>query len=466
MARQRGWRIAVVPLGLAAVGAFVVWRSFRAAPIDVFVERVSAAPIRAYLDERGTTRVPRRIVIAMPYDGRAERIELEVGDEVREGQELARLVPRDGELELAAAEAVVARLRASLAENADVSLESTALTQTDVMISAMKAMAAAAAEQKRSMDAWMRYYQANAERTAALAQTEAESRDALELAETNREASRSDLDRQTKNVEYQNFMVQAIELAPRMIRDYLGRKRLRGDVIRQELAEAEVKCDQARVRVERAAVRSPIDGVVLRRAVDGERYLASGAELLVLGDLGELEVESEMLTQEAARVRAGDPAEIYGPAVGRDAGKGFDGRVLRVEPEGFTKVSSLGVEEQRTRVIAVCDGLAERPADRGRLGAGFRVRLRVFTASRDAALAVPRSALFRDDAGGWALFVAREGRARRCSVEIGIMNDESVEITRGIDAGELVVVAPESALVDGARVRVRESASPRAGVEE
>src|SRR5208283_4005751 len=151
--------------------------------------------------------------------------------------------------------------------------------------------------------------------------------------------------------------------------------------------------------------------------------------------------------------KPGDTAEIYGPAIGQPAVRG---KVTRIYPAGFTKVSSLGVEQQRVKVI-ICfdskDDLKRLLTERG-LGVGYRVRVRIFTADKSRALLVPRSALFRAADGKWQVFAVRGGTAKLQTVEVGLMNDEQAEIRNGLAEGELVVLAPESSLSDGMRVDV------------
>ncbi len=450
------WRwLSTAAILIVLVGGLVWWTS-RPARVLVLAQTVQPQSLDAYVDERALTRLPERHAVTMPYDARLAQLAVEEGDQVAAGQLLARLVPRDLELELATAQAVVDRLQASLRENEDVALETTATRQAEVMIASVKATAEAALHQKESAAAWQAYYRANAERMLALAQTSAESQNALDMAVANEAASVAELQRQEKNARSQDLMYQAMQLLPQLIRDYLARKELQGDVIRRQLAEAETQLHLAQLRAERAVLVSPVDGVVLSRAVFSEQFLRSGSEVVTVGDLRQLEIEAEVLTQDAAHIEVGDRVEIYGQALGRGAGQGWAGRVRRVLPDAFTKVSSLGVEEQRTHVIVDLDDPEAADAGPVRLGVGYRVRVRIFTDTRDQALAVARSALFRNDVGGWSLFVVHNGRAQRREVGVGIMNDEWAEVTQGLAAGEVVIVAPESTLDEGTRVTVRE----------
>jgi HlyD family secretion protein len=207
------------------------------------------------------------------------------------------------------------------------------------------------------------------------------------------------------------------------------------------------------LRSERSVMTSPIDGVVLERHVVNEQFLAAGTVLLTLGRLEDLEVEAEILSQDVVKIDVGDAVEIYGPAVGRALGQGVPGKVAQIYPGGFTKISSLGVEQQRVRVVIHFDEGQLPELLKRDLGVDFTVRVRIFTDARSDALLVPRPAIFRSPDGGWQVYVVRQGRARLQPVEVGLMNDDRVEIRAGLQADDLVVLAPESSLSDGSRVR-------------
>ena len=149
--------------------------------------------------------------------------------------------------------------------------------------------------------------------------------------------------------------------------------------------------------------------------------------------------------------------EIYGPAIGNNLPGARDyavGTVHKVYPAGFTKISSLGVEQQRVIVIIHLEpeDLQWLRAKRG-LGVGYRVRVRIRTQEAPNALVIPRSSLFRGADGDWNVYAIRGGRARVAKVQIGILNDELAQVTDGLLPGERVVRAPEGDLEDGQRVK-------------
>ena len=245
-------------------------------------------------------------------------------------------------------------------------------------------------------------------------------------------------------------MLTATELMPPMIEQYIDRKELSVEVLRRQHDELQARLDEVRRDQRRGAMTSPIDGLVLHRELSDEQFVAAGTTIMELGRLDDLEIEVEVLSTDAVTVRPGQAVEVYGPAVGSPAVRAA---VLRVEPAGFTKISSLGVEEQRVRVIVRLGDadLARLIGQRG-LGVGDRVRARIFTAEKPDALIVPRSALFRGADEAWQLYAVRRGRTVLLTVGVGLMNDREAEVVEGIEAGDAVVFAPETGLTDGAKV--------------
>lgn len=192
-------------------------------------------------------------------------------------------------------------------------------------------------------------------------------------------------------------------------------------------------------------IKAPVSGRILEVQQKSETSLQAGAAILEIGNVAEdLELVVELLSTDAVRVSSGDPVVIddWG---GEDT---LDGVVRRIDPAGFTKVSALGVEEQRVNaIIGFSDPLSERQA----LGAEYRVEVSIVTWREENVLNVPSSALFRDG-NGWSVFVIDEGRARLRSVEIGRNNGVQAQLLEGLDIGTPVILFPSSELSDGEKV--------------
>ena len=196
-------------------------------------------------------------------------------------------------------------------------------------------------------------------------------------------------------------------------------------------------------------VTSAVPGFVLRVPQESERVVVAGTPLVEVGDPDRLEIVTDLLSADAVRVRPG--ASVLVDEWGGD--RPLKGRVRLIEPYGFTKISALGVEEQRVNVVI--DFAEPREAWR-RLGHGYRATVRIVTSAAPNALKVPISALFRTGRE-WSVFVIDSGgRARLRRVEAGRMNDEEAEIRRGLEAGDRVVLHPSDKVQDGIRVRDRD----------
>lgn len=194
-------------------------------------------------------------------------------------------------------------------------------------------------------------------------------------------------------------------------------------------------------------VYSPVSGSVLRVLQESEAVVASGAPLLEIGNPGDLEVVVDLLSTDAVRVEPGQRVliEAWG------GGEPLNGRVRRVEPFGFTKVSALGIEEQRVNVVI---DFTDPPATWSRLGHGFRVEPRIVLAEEQSVTKVPQAALFRED-GKWAVFVDAGNRAELRFVELGLENGLEAEVKQGLKAGEQVVLQPGGRVVAGVGLKPR-----------
>jgi HlyD family secretion protein len=385
-------------LGLLVVAGFVAVALWPEA-MTVDVATATNGPMQVSIDEDGETRVRQRFVISAPVAGRVERIELEPGDRVTRAKTvLVRLAPVQSSL-------LDPRTRA----------EFSAAVET-----ARAAVGQAQAERQRSLAALERARSSEA-RQRALFDGGAIPRDTLEAAQT---------------------AVQTAEEAAR--------------AAGFALQGAEYQLQQARARLQapgstNAAVeiRAPVDGVVLKRFRESSTVVAPGEPLLEIGDPEQIEIVADLLSTDAVRVPPGAAVliEQWG------GGHALSGRVRRVEPSGFMKVSALGVEEQRVNVIIDFDD----PAAASRaLGDGYRVEVRIVIWQDANALMAPSGCLFRQG-DAWAVFVVEDGVARLQPVELGQRNQTAGQILSGLSAGQTLVLHPPDTLTDGMRVTVRAS---------
>lgn len=387
---------------LGAIGLAVLVVALMPHPIPVDESAVTRGSMRVTLDHEGQTRVRDRYVVSAPVPGRVLRIELEPGDRVEANRTvLATFLP---------AMASLLDIRTRAAAEAGVKTAGAALEQ-------------ARAQRDRARTE-SRFANVERDRTRQLEQ------DGL-ATEQARLAAEADAEARAKGLAAAESAVAAAS----------------GEL---EAARAALIAPDARRSANpssRLNLRSPIDGVVLRRLHESEAEVPQGEPLLEIADLGSLEVMADYLSGDAVRITPGMPAEIdqWG------GGSPLAAQVRRVEPAGFMKLSALGVEEQRVWVIL--DFADPREAWRS-LGDGYRVEARVVTWQRPDVVKVPTASLFRSGSE-WAVFVVKDGRAVQRVVRVGHRNGTAAAVLEGLQPGERVVVHPPDTLTDGARVEPR-----------
>ena len=377
---------------------------FRPAAVPVDRVTVDRGPLTVSVSDEGETRVRDMYVVSAPVPGRMRRIELEVGDPVVADQTLvARIEPSDPSF-----------LDVRSAAEARAGVDAAAAARTH------------AGAQVRRAQAELDFARAEYERIRALARSHTVSENELDSAQRRARTAEAALAeaqaaRQVRESEYQ--VARARLLAP--------------SAARERVAD----CDCV-------SVYSPVNGRVLRIVNESEGVVGSGTPLVEVGNPDLLEVVVDLLSADAVRVQAGQRVLIE--AWGGD--EPLDGVVQRVEPFGFTKVSALGIEEQRVNVVIDITSPRERWA---RLGHGYRVEPRIVLWESSDVLRVPLSALFRQGER-WAVFVERDGRAELREVEIGQGNGLHAEVRSGLEAGERVVLHPADRVSPGVRLAERD----------
>jgi len=407
--------------------------------------------IRTYIEERARTTLPHTYRLTMPLPGRILPIRVKEGDRVEKGSVVARLDPADlqtlADEARARTQAIEARIRVKKMK----ALEDLTLHEYARIIESIDAVIDAADERIKASQARLGYSDWWLVATEESFKTKAVDENTLKRARMEQAAARVDLTTDQLTSRAISAFKAAMEIYPKYLKEWLVLKDRESEVMDRELIEARTTLDRVRRDRGRADLESPVEGVVLRRYVANERVLPAGAPLLDIGRLEDLEVTVEVLTREVVAARVGNTVEIHGPAIGETPVRG---KVVRIEPEAFTKVSSLGVEQQRVNVVIALDPRdLKRLNDSGHpLGVGFRVRVRVFTAEKADAVKIPRASLFRGRRSGWRVFKVENGRCRRADVEVGLLNDHFAEIVRGLASGDRVIVAPDPGLADGTRV--------------
>ena len=374
----------------------------RPEPLEVDAATVDRGPLQVTLDEEGETRVRDRYVISSPVSGRVLRIELEPGDPVVAGETVLVTLQPAPPLLLDARTRAEAEARVEAAE-ADLGL-------------ARAGLARAQAE--------FRYAESEFERVNRLAEDQIVSREMLDSVQL-----QVDTGREART---------AAEFAVRTAEHNLEQARatLLGDAK-----------DRTGAQQKPITISSPVEGVVLRKLRESASVVGAGEPLIEVADPSQLEIVSDFLSEDAVKVPVG--AAVLIERWGGD--RPLHGRVRRVEPSGFTKVSALGVEEQRVNVVIDFEDPQEAWIA---LGDGYRVDVRIVVWEAQDVLRVPTSSLFRSGSD-WAVFAVSDGDARLTPIEIGQRNGLTAEVRSGLEGGERVVLYPSDAVVDGISVRER-----------
>ncbi len=382
--------------GLLATVAVLVW-AFAPRPVEVETARVRTGLFEQAVEEDGRTRLKDRYAVSAPLAARLTRITLRAGDAVRQGDVVAELLPAMSPLvDDRAMQQAVARLGVA---NEALARAKAHTAQTTLAL------------EENLLDL---------QRNEQLAATGFISQSRLDTARLSTMASRRALEAAT-----------AAQKAA---------------AHEQDFARAALAPSGSERGARPLVLRAPVSGRVLRVTQPSEATLPAGTTLLEIGDATQLEVVSELLTSDAVQVR--DGARVV---IDQWGGPSFEGRIQKVEPAAFTKVSALGIEEQRANaVIEVRDaGEAWRA-----VGDGFRVNVRIITTSVPDALIVPVGAVF-PHSGGMAVYVVEGRRARVRAVDVRARNGGHAWLQAGLAEGQEVVLYPAAELRDGMRVHAR-----------
>jgi HlyD family secretion protein len=365
-------------------------------PVVVETGLAMRAPLTVYVSEEGKTRVRNRYGVAAPVAGKMRRVALKPGDVVVAGETLITSI-----------EAV-----------APVLLDSRARLQAEAVVAmheASRKRAEASLEAAR----------------AALKVAEAE-RDRVRSVQTEGTVSASDRDRIEAEASIKGAELRAMEFSLQVIDHELAQSR------------AVLQRPDSHTQGNLVEVRSPVSGVVLGVMQESETIVSPGMPILEVGDPDDLEIEAEILSRDAVTIQSGDAVEIE--QWGGDVP--LKGRVRRVEPSAFTKISALGVEEQRVYVLA---DLVDAPAAAKALGDRYRVEVKVAVWHSDDVLVVPSGALFREG-NDWKTFIYQDGVARLAKVEAGHTDGRHTEILAGLKPGDKLLQHPPDTVKDGISV--------------
>jgi HlyD family secretion protein len=392
MKRRRQIIVLVITVLVLGTGAGLL---FRPAAIPVEAVSIGRGELLESVEEEGKTRMHDHFSVAAPVAGMLRRIDLHAGDRVRAGQRLAWIDPAP--IDPREKAVLDARLNAARATH----------RQAEAQASRSKAD----------------YVQAELDlnRNRQLFRDGIISKEMLERQITLHDTAAKQLQAAQSAVDAAGFQV--------------------------EEARSALLLNKDRPSDMPTPIRSPVGGRVLRLFEQSERVVVTGTPLLEIGYMPRLEVVTDFLTRDAVRIQPGMPALLID--WGGDAE--IPAHVREVEPGGFTKISALGVEEQRVNVVCDLDAPANGLQD------GYHANVRVITWRDKDVLQVPSSAVYRS-AGEWKVFIVQEGRAVRRTVRIGHRGDASWEILGGLEAGDRVIIHPSTEIDEGRKVKLVASA--------
>ena len=389
-------------LAVAVLSAFAIALWPRAVPVDT--APISRGPLTVTVDEEGKSRIKDVYVISTPTTGRLLRTSLKSGHEVRKGQVVAVIEP-----------------------SVPPFLDLRSRRELEALIEAARAAGALAEAELAQSRSELQFAEREFERASSLSKTRV-------IAERQLEKARLDVD------------TRKAALARAEANRELRRRELESALARRTGPDDPAAgSDETTPYV---SVAAPIVGRVLKVLQESEQVVLQGTPLVEVGDPENLELVVELLSSEAVRVQPGAAAVVEGWG-----GLQLAAKVDRVEPAGFTKVSALGIEEQRVKVVLSFIG---DPRQRRGLGHDYRVFVRIVVHQSADALLVPLGALFRQGQA-WAVFVVERSRARTRIVEVGARNAQHAEIVGGLAAGERVILHPSDRILEGVRVVERRS---------
>lgn len=392
-------RFGFLVIAVAIAGG--IYLAMREQPILVDTAMVASGPMEVTIEEEGVTRVRDVYTVSSPIAGYLDRITLDEGDEVMANKTIvASIHPPDPPF-----------------------LDDRAMAEVKAAIEAARTAVSLAEVQRQRAQTALYLARSEFERSRKLAERNIVSDAILEKA-------RTEVDVRLAEVTSARATIQ---------------------LRKAELASAEAKLTQPganggsdRTNGCCVDITAPVDGIVLKVLSRSEQAVLQGAKIAEIGDPRNLEITVDLLSSDAARIKPGTKAVIFGWG-----GSDLAATVRRIDPAGFTKVSALGIEEQR--VSAIMD-LEEIPPA---LGHGYRVIARLVVWSADNVLQVPIGSLFRSR-GKWSVFVVADGKAELRHIEVNHLNSRHAEVVSGLKSDEMVIQYPSDLVEDGVAVALRQ----------
>ncbi len=428
--------------GITLVG--LIAASLRPSPLLVEVAYVEQGSLQITIDEEGRTRVKERFVISAPVTGRLQRIEFEPGDPVTAGERLAQIDPLPFEASIQTLLAQVQEWQAQQQGVETLRPKTEAIAQARSQIALTQALVQARKAEVDQAAAALEQAQRERQRAQDLEGAGVLAREERELAELEESLRLKEWETAQQQMQAAQAQVAMAEADLTLLQseqedpDYLL------EVYGSRIAALEAELTRLQDDAARTEIRAPVGGQILRVWQESTQVVTAGTPLLEIGDPQDLELVVDVLSQDALQIQPGDPVWI-------DLGAEqtvLAAEVIRIEPAAFTKISALGVEEQRVNVIADLVDPESLPLS---WGDGYRLDLQIGIWEASDVLKVPTSALFRCD-GIWCVFTVVDERAQPQPVEIGPRNDQEAVVVQGLSVGDPVILYPSEQVEAGIRV--------------
>ncbi|MHC4787844.1 MAG: efflux RND transporter periplasmic adaptor subunit [Planctomycetota bacterium] len=437
--KKLGW-----PVGIAIVlAALYLWAARR--PMAVEMAEVVRGAIEEYVTEEARTQLHTKRTVTAELPGTARRIALEVGDRVEKGQVVTTIEDTELKLSLDVMRASVKEIEGRLAgvdvplpKKAEIEAAEGERQRAIQQVNALK-------EERRAAEADLRYAQSDLRRIEELFQSGSTTDRQYELAQRDLENARARLEALNRRLAAAETAVTIAELRKQVLLESMQDTAHLRQVYGAQIDRTRKTMDLIAHEMAKTRVTSPIAGVVLAKHVDSEQYVQPGTPLIEVGVMASIEIRADILSDEVRLVREGQEALLVGRAIPNPEARG---RVKKIYPSGFTKISSLGVRQQRVPVLVDFDNSSLD------LGPGYELDVKIVVRSADEAVLVPNAAVFAT-AQGAAVFAVRKGKARVQPIETGLKGEQFYQVVEGLAPGDIVILRPPTDVQEGQRVRAR-----------
>jgi len=411
-------------------------------PLPVEMTEVTQRTVREFIAEDAKTRLDDEYTIAMPISGTLFAPDVEIGDEVEVGMCVARIDEFPLEQQIKSSKALLAQVKAQI-EGVDVQKpKAEDLLTGEVRVNEARDNLAIVRKERQIAETNFSEARKDLKRIERLFEQGAVPQAQLDEAKRMHDNMKNTVSRLDLAIAATEKIVKVAELSADRLTGSVDDNEFMREAYNADIDRIKAKLEAVQTDLKKTQIKSPVDGIVLEKYVEDERMMMGGAPVMKIGDLNTIEIECDILSEEVVQIETGDPVEITGKALDDQI---VMGKVKRVYPSGFMKISALGIEQQRVRTIIEFDNTEAR------LRPGTSVDVRVITEESVETISVPERSVFRHDSG-WAVFAVNGTQAKLTPVELGLKNDDWAEVVSGLDMGQVIVAEPKNELTDGARI--------------